>query len=126
MKTPPPPNPDPPPSLPETVSIRVEAEPAGAHVFRKSDAAGGELADLGPVPYEAKVPRTNETSEYVLRSAGFKERVVSVEASRDQVLHVALERVPAPPRPTKPAPPRPARPHRPAVHDADGLAVPSF
>jgi serine/threonine-protein kinase len=115
------------PPAPETVSIRFEAEPAEAHVFRKVDGK-----DLGAVPLEIKLPRGEDEPEYVLRAEGHKERLVSVSLMRDQVLHLFLEKtappVVQPPKEDKrqrPPPPR-HKPKRPTVHDEDGLAVPSF
>ena len=120
----------PPPSstpAPATVKVRFEAEPADAHVFRKVEGKT-EAEDLGAVPLELNLTRSSETADYLLRADNHKERAISVTLSHDQVVHLALERE-APlekdKRP-KPAPARPARPKRPAIHDADGLAVPSF
>ncbi len=79
---------------------------------------------------ELKVPRGDEKASYVLRAEGHREHALSVDLSEDRLLRATLERQ-APPvadkdkqRPKPPA--RPAKPRRPAVHDADGLAVPSF
>ena len=117
----------------DTVSIRFEAEPAGTRVFRKVDGqAQGE--DLGPVPLELKLPRNGEASEYVLRAQGHKDRAINVDLSRNQILHLTLEHEPIADKDrdkdrdkrAKAADRRPAKAHRSAVHDADGLAVPSF
>lgn len=115
----------PPPAPPEVVDVRFEAEPDGAHLFRKSESRPtGD--DLGPVPIDLKLPKSGAAIEYVLRAEGFKDRSVTVDASRDRVLHLALDRVPAPEKKPPKTPPRPPKPRKPVVHDADGLAVPSF
>jgi serine/threonine protein kinase len=120
----------PPPAVaaPATVRLRFEAEPNLTHVFRVSDNPE-QPEDLGPVPLDITVPRTSQPSEFILRAEGHTERVVRVEASHDRSLHFTLDRLPVAekkPKPPerKPAPPRAQR--RPALHDADGLAVPSF
>jgi serine/threonine-protein kinase len=123
---PPPATPTPPPAPPEpqTVSVTFEVDPQGAHVFRKGE-GNGKPQDLGAVPLELKLPRSGDEIAFVLRADGHKERSVSVDLSRDQVLHVSLERLPAAEK-KPPGPPRPAKPRKPVIHDADGLAVPSF
>jgi serine/threonine-protein kinase len=119
------------PQAPSTVIVKFEAEPATAHVFRKVEGKP-EGEDLGIVPLEVKLARGTEGSDFVLRAEHHKERAITVEASHDQIVQVALERLPAldkdkdKDKRAKPAPPRPARPKRPVIHDADGLAVPSF
>lgn len=112
--------------------LRFEAEPETAHVFRKTEAApDGE--DLGVVPVELKLPRGDAASTYVMRAEGFRERSTKADATRDRVVHLSLDKVPAPPvvpgkkPPTVAKPPAHAvKPHKAPVHDADGLAVPSF
>jgi len=114
------------PPPPELVDVRFEAEPDGAHLFRMAE--GKPIGDdLGPVPIDLKLPKSDEAVEYVLRADGFKDRSVTVDASRDRALHLSLERVPvADKKPPKPIPARPVKPRKPVVHDTDGLAVPSF
>jgi serine/threonine-protein kinase len=125
-----------PPPLPSTVTIRFETpEQTGAHVFRKSDDK-----DLGAVPLDVKLPRNNDTIEYVFRKQGFKDLEVIADISADRTLKVSLDK--APPPEVKPTPPTvadkpgPRRP-TPAAHrgprrgrtpapDEDGLATPSF
>ncbi|HEY4187366.1 MAG TPA: serine/threonine-protein kinase [Polyangia bacterium] len=125
---PPPPEPvkPPPPAEPEVVDLRFESEPDGAHILRKSaDKPDGE--DLGVAPMDLKLSKSDESIDYILRAQGFKDRPVSVDALRDRVLHLALDRLPVvEKKPPKAAPPRPNKPRKPAIHDADGLAVPSF
>jgi eukaryotic-like serine/threonine-protein kinase len=123
-----PPEPSPsPPAAPETVVIRFEAEPEATHVFRKVNGKG-EREDLGTVPIDLKLTKSDDSSTYLFHADGFKDRVVNLDASRDRVQHLDLDRLPAPEKKiVKAAPPRPARPvRRPVVHDGDGLAVPSF
>jgi serine/threonine-protein kinase len=125
-----------PPPLPSTVTIRFEAPQTGAHVFRKSDDK-----DLGVVPLEVKLPRNNDTIEYVFRKQGYKDLEVIADISADRTLKVSLDKAPPAPE-EKPTPPvaadKPAS-HRPtpAAHrgprrsknpapDEDGLATPSF
>jgi eukaryotic-like serine/threonine-protein kinase len=138
---------DPPPvPEPQMVNLRFEAEPAGTHVVRKIDGK-----DLGTVPLDIQLPKGDDQPEYVLQADGYKDRVVSVDLGRDQTVRLALERQPPIPpvgddgadkdgkdgrdgktgkagidknRPRQPG--RPRQPRRPAVHDEDGLAVPSF
>jgi hypothetical protein len=114
--------------------LRFEAEPEAAHVFRKTEAAP-EGEDLGVVPVEVKLPKSDATSTYVLRAEGFRERSLKADASRDRVVHLALDRLaeePAPPQKKPPSAVKPPvrgpkpPPHKPPVHDTDGLAVPSF
>jgi len=116
-----------PPKPPEQVGIRFESEPDGAHVLRKVEGKP-EPEDLGAAPIDLKLNKTDQSTEYLLRAAGFKDRAVTIDASRDRVLHLALDHLPPPveKKVVKPAPPRPARPKKPVIHDADGLAVPSF
>ena len=121
-----------PPAEPESVMLRFEAEPETAHVFRKTEAVpDGE--DLGVVPIELKLPKSDATATYVLRADGFRERSTRADATRDRVLHLSLDKMPASPPPTAKKPPTPVKPpahaikpHKAPVHDADGLAVPSF
>ncbi|HEX2659457.1 MAG TPA: serine/threonine-protein kinase [Polyangia bacterium] len=120
-----------PPAEPETVMLRFEAEPETAHVFRKTEATpDGE--DLGVVPVELKLPKGDATATYVLRADGFRDRATKADATRDRVVHLALEKVPSQPAPSEKKPPaaKPpghgGKPRKPVVHDGDGLAVPSF
>jgi hypothetical protein len=111
--------------------LRFEAEPETAHVFRKTEATpDGE--DLGVVPVELKLPKGDATATYVLRADGFRDRATKADATRDRVVHLALEKVPSQPAPSEKKPPaaKPpghgGKPRKPVVHDGDGLAVPSF
>ena len=115
------------PPEPQIVSVQFEAEPAGTRVFRKSN-GDARPEDMGAVPLELKLRKDGDDAVFVLRAEGYKDRAVNVDLSRDQILHVSLERQPPPAeRPAKAAgPARPAKPKKPAIHDADGLAVPSF
>ena len=129
--TPPPPvprvEPPPLPPPPATVVIRFEAEPDQTHVFRKR-AGSAETEDLGQVPIDLKLTKGDEKTSYVFRAEGYKDRTVALDASRDRVQHLELDRLPAPAdkKSAKAAPVRPKPPKRPTIHDADGLAVPSF
>ena len=128
--TPPaPPRPEPPsvPPPPETVMLRLEAEPDQTHVFRKVPGSS-ESVDLGQVPIDLKLTKGDDKTSYVFRAEGYKDRTVALDASRDRVQHLELDRLPAPAdkKPAKAAPVRPKPAKRPAIHDADGLAVPSF
>jgi len=123
------------PEPPKTVTIRFDAQPKGAHVFRKNDDK-----DLGATPLEVTLPRNNETIEYVVRKDGYKELLWVADLSADRTLQVALDKLPPPPA-ERPAPlpaadngskkktpvahKGPKRPHGPAP-DEDGLATPSF
>jgi serine/threonine protein kinase len=115
------------PPEPQVVSVKFEAEPPSTHVFKKGD-GDSRVEDLGPVPVELKLPRSGDDTAFLLRAEGHRERTINVDLSRDQVLHVSLERLP--PQAAKaakaPGPARPAKPKKPVIHDADGLAVPSF
>ncbi|MES1166207.1 MAG: serine/threonine-protein kinase [Verrucomicrobiota bacterium] len=125
---PPPVEPAPPlaPAVPETVNVKFEVEPAGAHVLRMIEGRR-EPEDVGVVPLELKLARADDPVEYLLRADGHKDRTINVDLTRDQVLHLSLEKLPVADKDKKvKAPPRPVKPHRPAVHDTDGLAVPSF
>ena len=115
------------PAPPEQVDIRFESEPDGARVLR-TVAGKSQPEDLGAAPLDLKLDKTEQSTQYLLHADGFKDRAVTLDASRDRVLHLALDRLPPPPekKAAKPAPARPARPKKPVIHDADGLAVPSF
>jgi hypothetical protein len=122
------PAPEPPrPAPPQQVDIRFESEPDGAHVLRKVDGKDPP-EDLGVAPLDLKLDKSDRNTEYLLRADGYQDRAVTIDASRDRVLHLALDRQPPPPekKVAKPTPARPARPRKPIIHDADGLAVPSF
>ena len=119
----------PPPVAPanKTVTIRFEAEPAGAHVFRKKDDK-----DLGVVPVEIQLGKDAAKTgadglAYVLRLPGYKERPLMADVNTDRTFHVSLEKTPA----VADAKKKPAgghhvtRPRRNPV-DEDGLATPSF
>jgi serine/threonine protein kinase len=77
----------PPPAAPKTVKIRVEASPAGVHVFRKPD-----NTDLGTAPIELQLPHNGPAVLYVLRKDGYKELDVETDLDNDHTLHVALEK----------------------------------
>jgi serine/threonine protein kinase len=122
----------PPPATPvkKTVTIRFEAEPAGAHVFTKKD-----NKDLGKVPVEVQLPRDTGKGDalaYVFRLAGFHDLTLVADAHTDRTFHVSLDKLPSPPPP--PVAEKKARPGKSrAVSkrsrspvDEDGLATPSF
>jgi hypothetical protein len=123
----PPPKTEPTPPPPAQVSLHFEAEPTMAHVFRKA-ANAEQPEDLGQVPLDLSLPKGASSVEYILRADGYKDRVVRVDSSRDRSLNLSLERVVQAEKktkvPDKKVPPK--APRRPAIHDADGLAVPSF
>jgi len=111
----------------KTVTIRFEADPPGAHVFRKKD-----NSDMGVVPVELQLARDAAKAgpdgvTYVLRLPGYRERLLVTDVATDRTIHVSLEKVPATP---------PDKGHKAAVHrpvkrprnpvDEDGLATPSF
>jgi serine/threonine protein kinase len=131
--TPTPPAPPPPlpaPPVKKTVTIRFEAEPAGAHVIRKKDDK-----DLGVVPIEIQLAKDAGKAgpdglAYVLRLPGYKERPLTADVNGDRTFHVSLEKAPAPADPKKRGA---GGGHRPATGrhprnpvDEDGLATPSF
>jgi serine/threonine-protein kinase len=115
----------PPPVAPpaaKTVTLRFEAEPAGAHLFAKKDGK-----DLGEIPVELQVPKGTTSSDYVFRLAGYKDVSLAAKPNADRTLHVSLEKTAAaPPAADKrrPAPHRPGKKKTPI--DEDGLATPSF
>ena len=115
------------PTPPAQIDIRFESEPDGAHVLRKVEGKA-EPEDLGAAPLDLKLDKSEQSTQYLLHAEGFKDRGVTIDASRDRVLHLSLDRLPPPPEKevVKAAPPHPARPKKPVIHDADGLAVPSF
>jgi serine/threonine protein kinase len=124
-----PPAQPPPVAAKKSVTIRFEAEPAGAHVFRKKDDK-----DLGPVPVEIQLAKDagkagSDALAYVLRLPGYKERPLTADVTGDRTFHIALEKAPAAVDPKKNKPPAgphhgPRRPRNPV--DEDGLATPSF
>ncbi len=131
--TPPPPvTPPTPPAPPvkKTVTIRFEADPPGAHVFRKKD-----NSDLGVVPVELQLAKDAakagpEGVTYVLRLPGYRERLLVADVATDRTIHVSLEKAPAP-APDKDKGHRAGGGHRPVKKnrnpvDEDGLATPSF
>ena len=122
-----------PPQLPpvvpvkKTVTIRFEAEPAGAHVFRKKDDK-----DLGVVPVEIQLAKDAgkagpDALAYVLRLPGYKERPLTADVNMDRTFHVSLEKMAAPPDPKKS---KGGGGHHVTKKknpvDEDGLATPSF
>jgi serine/threonine-protein kinase len=123
-----PPTPPTPPPAPvkKTVTIRFEAEPAGAHVIRKKDDK-----DLGVVPIEIQLAKDAgkggpDALSYVLRLPGYKDRPLTADVTMDRTFHVSLEKAAAPPEPKhrNAGHPRPRRQRAPV--DEDGLATPSF
>jgi serine/threonine-protein kinase len=124
---PPPPQPPPAP-VKKTVTIRFEADPAGAHVFRKKDDK-----DLGVVPVEIQLAKDAAKTgpdglAYVLRLPGYKERPLTADVNTDRTFHVSLEKAPVAVDPKKKQPGghhAVTRPRRNPV-DEDGLATPSF
>jgi len=117
----------PPTPAKKTVTIRFEAEPAGAHVFRKKDDK-----DLGVVPVEIQLAKDAAKAgpdglAYVLRLPGYKERPLTADVGMDRTFHVSLEKAPAPVDPKKNKNPGHRGPRRPrSPVDEDGLATPSF
>jgi hypothetical protein len=110
--------------------VRIEASPAGSHVFRKSDGK-----DMGAAPLDLKMPHNGPATEFLLRRDGYKEYGVTADLSEDNTVHVALEKVEAPapiaakPEPEKKKPAgRKGLKHKggAGVPDEDGLATPSF
>jgi hypothetical protein len=129
VKPPAPPQP-PPVAVKKTVTIRFEAEPAGAHVFRKKDDK-----DLGVVPVEIQLAKDvgkagPDALAYVLRLPGYKERPLTADVNMDRTFHVSLEKTqPAVDAGAKKAKQGgghrgPRKPRNPV--DEDGLATPSF
>jgi hypothetical protein len=115
--------------LKKTVTLRFEAEPAGAHVYRKKDDK-----DMGVVPLEMQVPREtgkpSEATSYVFRLPGYRDVALVAEATTDRTLHVSLDKTAAPP-PANAADKKRGGGARRAVKrknpvDEDGLATPSF
>jgi serine/threonine protein kinase len=117
-----------------TVTVHFEASPTGAHVFRKSDGK-----DLGASPLDVRLPHNGPVSDYLLRKDGYKEYGVTADLSEDNTVHVALEKLEAPPAPVveKPVPEKKkissggghkgGGKHKGGlVPDEDGLATPSF
>jgi len=125
-----PPAPPQPPQVPvkKTVTIRFEAEPAGAHVIRKKDDK-----DLGVVPVEIQLAKDAgkagpDALAYVLRLPGYKERPLTADVNMDRTFHVSLEKAAAPVDPKKG---KPGGGHHVTKKtknpvDEDGLATPSF
>jgi serine/threonine-protein kinase len=134
-----------PPAPAANVTLRIEAVPATAHLLRKPGpgvGAGVPPEDLGQVPVELSLPQLGQPRDYLLRAEGHKDRMVRVDPQHDHgILRFNLEpalalsdkagdkagekvgdKRPRPPE-RKPAP-KPIR--RVPIHDADGLAVPSF
>jgi serine/threonine protein kinase len=135
------------PPAAQTVTVRFEAEPAGAHVFRLTDDR-----DLGAVPLTIKLPRAGGRPQYVFRLGGYKDQAMSADLGADTTLRASLEKqAPAPAREAPPPEPgkladktadqpdnhgepprkrapahRSRQPHSGAASDEDGLAIPSF
>jgi hypothetical protein len=120
-----PPAPAPSAPLKKTVTLRFEADPAGAHVYRKKDDQ-----DLGIVPVEVRVPRETgkpgEGTSYVFRLPGYRDLALVADATTDRTLHVSMDRIAAPA-------PAVEKKHGGSGHhvkkkpvDEDGLATPSF
>jgi hypothetical protein len=129
--TPPAPPQPPPVPVKKTVTIRFEAEPAGAHVFRKKDDK-----DLGVVPIEIQLGKDAakagpDALSYVLKLPGYKERPLTADVNMDRTFHVSLEKAAAPvdPRDKKGKPAggghHVTKKNKNPV-DEDGLATPSF
>jgi hypothetical protein len=124
------------PAAPKVVTIRFEATPSGAHVFRKNDGT-----DLGQAPLELKLPQNKSKVDYLVRKDGYKELPLSTDLDNDHTLHVALEKLPPEPVAVKPAGDsdkdkkkkgggsgshKGGGKHKGLVPDEDGLATPSF
>ena len=119
--------PQPPVPVKKTVTIRFEAEPAGAHVFRAKDDK-----DLGVVPVEIQLAKDAgkggpDALSYVLRLPGYKERPLTADVNMDRTFHVSLEKMAAPadPKKNKGGGGHHVTKKRNPV-DEDGLATPSF
>ena len=126
----PPPAPAAPP-LKKAVTLRFEAEPAGAHVFSRTDGR-----DLGVVPVEVQLAKEGTKKggplAYVYRLAGYRDLALSADPNADRTYHVSLEKLPAP----APEPSKHKASSAPSHHvggkksrnpvDEDGLATPSF
>src|SRR5688572_4926088 len=116
------------PVVKKTVTIRFEADPPGAHVFRKKD-----NSDMGVVPVELQLAKDAakagpDSVTYVLRLPGYRERLLVADVATDRTFHVSLEKAPAAPPPDrghKGGGHRPAKRNKNPV-DEDGLATPSF
>ena len=70
----------------KTVTIRFEADPPGAHVFRKKD-----NSDLGVVPVELQLAKDAAKAgpdglTYVLRLPGYRERLLVADVATDRTL----------------------------------------
>jgi len=109
---------------PKVVTLRFEAEPAGAHLF---DEKG---TDLGETPVEVQVPSGNLAKDYAFRLVGYHDVSLSATADPDRTLIVSLERL-GPPTASSGASERPVSARRrmkrsEAPIDEDGLATPSF
>ena len=109
---------------PKLVTLRFEAEPAGAHLF---DEKG---TDLGETPVEVQLSRGNAAKDYAVRLVGHHDLSLSTTADRDRTLSVSLERL-GPPSASNGAGERPVSARRrtkrsDAPIDEDGLATPSF
>lgn len=98
-----------------TVRYELDTIPAGAQIF---DEASGQL--LGMTPLRVDLPHNSTAQKLIIRRAGFVDREVSVDRSRDtartEVLAAAVKRS------TGTGPSTKARPYRPA---SDGLLAPN-
>jgi len=130
MPAPAPVVPPPAPPVKTTVTVRFEASPTGTHIFRKSD-----NKDLGATPLDVKLPHNGPAMDYILRKDGYKDYGVTADLNEDNTVHVALEKVEAPPPVAKPEPEKKKsgghkgggkRKGGVGVPDEDGLATPSF
>jgi serine/threonine-protein kinase len=101
---------------PALVKLSIETEPAGADVFRLAD---GVL--VGQTPLVQEVAHSKGQAVFVVKLAGYQEKRVELDASRDNSQHVALLKLATPPRPH----PMHAAPHRPETHSIrDGVIDP--
>lgn len=117
------------PPAPKTVTLRFEADPAGAHLIAKKDGK-----DLGEIPLELQLPKGNDSSDYLFKLAGYRDVSLTAKPNANRTLHVSLEKVAAPTPPAQAA--DTGKHHAPAHHaggkkakspvDEDGLATPSF
>jgi eukaryotic-like serine/threonine-protein kinase len=112
------------PRAPNAVTLRFEAEPAGAHLF------DGKGADLGETPAAVQVPRGTTAQDYAVRLAGYHDVLLEAAADADRTFRVSLERLTSPSAPSS-ASKRPISAYRRAKRserpiDEDGLATPSF
>ena len=111
------------PPLKKTVTLRFEAEPAGAHVFSRTDGRGPRRRPRRRAAHEGGNEKGDPLA-YVYRLAGYRDFALSADPNADRhAIHVSLEKLPAPRRPTRASTRR--RPPPAATSAARSLATPS-